>query len=33
MTSFEHQIPSVILPDPDDRHAVAAAVHRGASLT
>lgn len=32
VTGFEHLIPSVALPDPDDRHVMAAAVHSGASL-
>jgi cytosine/adenosine deaminase-related metal-dependent hydrolase len=32
VTGFEYLIPSVNLPDPDDRHVVAAAIHSGASL-
>lgn len=32
VTGFEHLIPSVMLPDEDDRHVVAAAIHSGASL-
>lgn len=32
VTGFEHLIPSVELPDHDDRHVVAAAIHSGASL-
>ncbi len=32
VTGFEHLIPSVELPDADDRHVVAAAIHSGASL-
>ncbi len=32
VTGFEHLIPSIELPDADDRHVVAAAIHSGASL-
>jgi PIN domain len=32
VTSFEYLIPSINLPDQDDRHVVAAAIHSGASL-
>ena len=32
VSSFEHLIPSIDLPDPDDRHVVAAAIHSGSSL-
>lgn len=32
VTNFEHLIPSVELPDNDDRHVVAAAIHSGANL-
>ena len=32
VTGFEHLIPAVELPDADDRHVVAAAIHGGASL-
>jgi hypothetical protein len=32
VSGFEHLIPSIDLPDSDDRHVVAAAIHSGASL-
>lgn len=32
VTEFEHLIPSVVIPDKDDRHVVAAAIHSGADL-
>jgi cytosine/adenosine deaminase-related metal-dependent hydrolase len=32
VTGFEHLIPSVELPDADDRHVLAAAIHAGANL-
>lgn len=32
VTGFEHLIPSVELPDANDRHVVAAAIHAGAGL-
>lgn len=32
VTGFDYLIPSITLPDPDDRHVVAAAIHSGASL-
>jgi len=32
VTGFEYLIPSINLPDPDDRHVAAAAIHSGASL-
>lgn len=32
VTGFEYLIPSLSLPDLDDRHVVAAAIHSGASL-
>lgn len=32
VAGFEYLIPSIELPDPEDRHVVAAAIHSGASL-
>lgn len=32
VSGFEHLIPTIELPDPDDRHVVAAGIHSGASL-
>lgn len=32
VAGFEYLIPSIALPDPDDRHVVAAAIHGGADL-
>jgi hypothetical protein len=32
VSDFEYMISSISLPDPDDRHVVAAAIHCGASL-
>ena len=32
VTGFEFPIPSIDLPDPDDRHVAMAAIHSGASL-
>ena len=30
--SYEHLIPTLALPDPDDRHVLAAAIHAGATI-
>jgi len=32
VTDFEHRIESLTLPDPDDRHVLAAAIHGGANV-
>jgi hypothetical protein len=32
VAGFDYLIPNIHLPDPDDRHVVAAAIHAGASL-
>ena len=32
VNGFEHLIPTINLPDPNERHVVAAAIHSGASL-
>lgn len=32
VSNFQHLIPSISVPDPDDRHVVAAAIQAGASL-
>ncbi len=32
VTGYEHRIPSLVLPDADDRHVLAAAIHSEASL-
>lgn len=31
VTGFQHLIPRLVLPDPDDRHVLAAALHSGAA--